>query len=307
MAVKTKESAIADSPARQLAGWARQGFGSFMAAQKILLDLTAQQNALVIGMLRESLSDPPRPDRAFAKIADKGIQNLTDAGKILLDLAADETSLVVDGVKGVIPLPAAAGTVANLIRHRLLTLVDLQKRFLDVAAEEMHEVAEAYQEGKGLMAAGASVGKLARRGLESIVETEKDFLDLAVHEVSAERKADGKERKPPRERYRFVSQLAREGGEKYLDAQKKLLNLAIEQIESAGKVVSGRAESARTGARASLGELTEKSVRNLATAQKSLMDLVVKPGKASGTEPKRKAPRTRPKVAKKARQASASV
>ena len=29
--------------------WARQGIGSFMAAQRILLDLAAQENALLIG------------------------------------------------------------------------------------------------------------------------------------------------------------------------------------------------------------------------------------------------------------------
>ena len=58
MAAKTKESGNAHSPANQLVGWARQGIDSFVAAQKILLDLTAQQNALVIGMLRENLSKP---------------------------------------------------------------------------------------------------------------------------------------------------------------------------------------------------------------------------------------------------------
>ena len=108
MAAKTKESGNAHSPASQLAGWARQGIDSFMAAQKILLDLTAQQNALVIGMLRENLSKPLFwPGDAIATIADKGVQNISAAGKILLDLAGDGTELVVDGVKEVVPLPDA--------------------------------------------------------------------------------------------------------------------------------------------------------------------------------------------------------
>jgi len=296
MAAKTREAGNANSPAGQLAGWARQGIESFMAAQKILLELTAQQNALVIGMMRERLSEPLIPTDAIAELADKGVQNLTAAGKIMVDLAAGESELVVDGVKGVMPLPAVAGTVANLIRHRLVTFADLQKRLLAVAAEQVHEASESYREGKGLMAAGASVAKLARRGLESFVETEKKFLDLAVHEVSAETKAEGKEHKTVRERYKALTQLAREGGEKYIDAQKKLLDLAVEQMESAGKA-GGRPEPLR-GARGSWGELTEKSVRNFATAQKSLMDLVVKPSKAPRTEQKRKAPRIRPRAVK---------
>ena len=74
MAAKIKESENAHSPASQLVGWARQGIDSFVAAQKILLDLTAQQNALVIGMLRENLSKPLYwPGEAIATIADKGV------------------------------------------------------------------------------------------------------------------------------------------------------------------------------------------------------------------------------------------
>lgn len=298
MAVKTRESGVGFWPANQVAGWVRQGVDSFMAAQKILLDLTAQQNALVIGMLRERLSAPPRPDVAIAKIADKGVKNLSAAGKIMLDLAANETELIMDGVKAVVPLPFGAGTVAEVLRHRLVTLVDLQKRLLAAAADQVHEAAESYEEGKGLVAVGASAATLARKGIETFVETEKEFLDLAVKDVGAGTKAGAEERKPARDRYKTLTELAREGGEKYLEAQKKLLNLAIEEMEAVGK--AGRAESAHAGEQTTWGELTEKGVRNFATAQKSLMDLVVKPvkGKTSAPERKRRIPRPRPRPTK---------
>ncbi len=287
MAGKSKESGNAHSPANQLAGWARQGIDSLVAAQKILLDLTAQQNALVIGMLRENLTKLLSwPGEAIATIADKGVQNISGAAKILLDLVGDETELVVDRMKEVAPLPMPVGTVANVLRHRLVTLLDLQKRLLEVAAEQTHEAAESYRDGKGLVAAGASMAELARRAIENLVETEKKFLDLAVHEMSA--KTDGGGHKSLHERYKVLTQLVREGGEKYIDAQQKLLNLAIEQMESAGKTAGKRVESARNGARTSLGELTEKSVRNFATAQKSLMELVTKPVKAKESTPERK-------------------
>jgi len=145
------------------------------------------------------------------------------------------------------------------------------------------------------MAAGASAVELARRGIETLVETEKKFLDLAAHEVATATKGDGDGRKPARARYKVLTELAREGSEKYIEAQKKLLNLAIEQMESGGEVASERLEPAETEARTSWGTLTEKSVRNLVTAQKSLMDLIVKPAKASPTEKKRKPVRVRPK------------
>jgi len=84
---KTKDSSNVLSPKGQLAGWARQGIESFAAAQKILFDLTAQQNEVVMGMVRERLSQARLgPNDTITKIADRGVANLTTAGKILLDL-----------------------------------------------------------------------------------------------------------------------------------------------------------------------------------------------------------------------------
>lgn len=256
-----------------LAVWARQGIESFVAAQKILLDLTAQQNSLLIGMIRERLSEPGfQPGMALARMADKGVENFTTAGKILLDFAAGETGLMVDGVKKGLKLPAAVGGAAELFRHRVETLIGLQKRLLDAAAEQTHVATESYREGKGLRAL-EGVTEFARRGMEDFVETEKEFLDLATEEVSTALRG-GKEAREPGDRSKIVSKLAREGVEKYIDAQKKLLELAIQQFEAKGEV---ERPEARKKARTSFAELTEKSVHNIVAAQKSLMDLAIKP------------------------------
>jgi len=293
MPAKEKVPSPAPSVASHVAGWARQGIESFVAAQKILLDLAAQENALVIGMVREQLSKPVfRPDLAVVKIADKGVENITAAGKILLDFAAGETALVADGVKEWLRLPAAVRAVTDVVRHRVDAFIDLQKHLLDAAAKQTHEAAESYREGKG-WTVGASVAELARQGIEAFVETEKKFLNLVAQEVTTATKG-GKDGHPPaRDRFKVLTELARESVEKYVDAQKKLLDLAIEQMESTGKAAGERLEVVRKEARASWGELTEKSVKNLVTAQKSLMDLAIKPAKAAAEET-RKTPRARP-------------
>src|SRR5271167_409409 len=294
MTARTKESSQAFSPVSQVAGWARQGIESFVAAQKILLDFTAQQNALVMGMVRERLSEPRlRPDLAIAKIADKGVENITAAGKILLDFAAGEAALVADGVKEGLRLPAAARAVTDVVRHRVDAFIHLQKRLLDAAAKPTHQVAESYRQGKGWMA-GASVAELARRAIEDFVETEKKFLNLVAQEVTAATKGGKNGNPPARDRFKVLTQLARESVEKYVDAQKKLVDLAIEQMESTGKAAGERLDVVRKEALASWGELTEKSVKNLVAAQKSLMDLAGKPVKAA-TEETRKTPRARPR------------
>jgi len=284
MAPKTTETHLeAGNP---LVRWTRQGIESFVAAQKILLDLTAQQNALVIGMIRERLSDRRyRPDVVLAKIADKGVENFTAAGRILLDLAVGETEVAVEGLKKGLRLPQAAGALAEVFRHRVETFVGLEKELLKAAAEQTHAVAESYREGKG---PGAVEGltELARRGIEEFVETEKKFLDLATEEVTTVLMG-GKEGHEHVDRSRTLTRLAREGVEKYIDAQKQLLDLAIEQFEPK------KEESEHEGRRkphTSFAELTEKSVRNLVTAQKSLMDLAVKPLKASAPAETRKHP-----------------
>jgi len=280
-------------PARStnpLAVWARQGIESFVAAQKILLDLTAQQNALLIGMIRERLSEPGfQPGVALAKMADKGVENFTTAGKILLDFAAGETGLMVDGVKKGLRLPGPIAGVAEVFRHRVDTLIGLHKRLLDAAAEQTHAVTEAYRDGKGFKAVEGVV-ELTRRGIEDFVETEKEFLDLATEEVGTALKGGKETREPAVDRTKMVSKLAREGVEKYIEAQKKLLELAIHQFETMGEVVE-RPEP-RKKAHTSFAELTEKSVHNLVNAQKSLMDLAIKPiRKAAPPEARRVARR----------------
>jgi len=287
MAIRNQETSHVPSPVGQVGQWARQGIENFVAAQKILFDLTAQQNALVMGMLRERLTVPKfRPDDAAAGFVDKGVKNFATVGKILLELAADETALVVEGVKG-LRLPGAA-TVANMVSHRVDTLIDMQKGLLDAAAEETHALADSYRGGKGF-SGGDNVAELARRGIDGFVETEKKFLDQAAHEVSL--LAKGSKEGAPTHKAKAATELAREGVDKYIEAQKNLLDLAIDQLETTGKAVGERAEAVRKAARTSLAEFSEKSVHNIVTAQKSLLDLAVKPKKASAMEEHHKTPR----------------
>lgn len=293
MTAREKKAPQAASPSSFLTGWARQGVQGFVAAQKILLDLAAQENALLIGMMREQLSKPGfRPGVAMAGIAEKGVKNLTNAGVILLDLAAGETALAVDGVKEGLHLPVAAGAMAEVVRHRVDTLIEMQKRLLDATAKQAHAVAESYREGEGGLAV-ANVAELAGRGVEGFMESEKKFLNLAAQEFSAATKGGKRTHKPPRERMEVLTKVVREGGEKYIETQTKLLELAIKQLEATAKAGTELKEAAQKDALPSLGELTEKSVKNIVTAEKSLLDLAMNPRKGPGREQGRKVRRLR--------------
>jgi hypothetical protein len=280
------------SPTGLLTGWARQGVQSFVAAQKILMDLAAQENALLVGMLREGLSSPAtRIGDSMTGIAEKGVENLAAAGKLLLDLAADETALAVDGIKEGLRLPAPAEAVAEMARHRVDTLIQLHKRLLDATAEQAHAAAECYRDKK-TMNAPARVAELARRGIQEFVESEKKFLDLAAQEVTAATKENKRPHKVPRHQVEILAEVAREGAEKYFDTQKKLLNLAVEQVEETAKIARNqRTDNGRKEMRPFLGELTEKSMKNLVAAEKSLLDLAMKPAHRAAAESGRRTAR----------------
>jgi hypothetical protein len=94
-----------------------------------------------------------------------------------------------------------------------------------------------------------------------------------------------------------LTAVAKEGTEKYIETQKKLLGLAIEQLEATAKAGGERKETVRKEAPPAWGELTEKSLKNFVTAEKSLLDLAMRPMRA-GREEGRKVLRPR-RLAKK--------
>jgi len=247
-----------------------------MAAQRILLDLAAQENALLLGMAREQFGkDGFQPGAALVEMADTGVKNFTAAGKILLDLAAGETEMMVEGVKEVLPLPASAGVVADVLKHRVETLIGLQKELLEAAEEQTRAVAKSVRDGDG-MHAMTHAAELARRGMEGFVESEKKFLDLAAHAVTTAAKGS-KGTKAPRDRMKVLTEMVKEGAEKYMGAQKKLLEMTLEQLETMGKFEHKKAEP--KAGKSVWADLTEKSVKNVVTAEKSLLELAMKPVK----------------------------
>ena len=292
MTARMKKAPHVASPEGSLMGWAREGVHSFVAAQKILMDLAAHEKALLVGMVRERIGKPGfRPGASMVGITATGVRNLTNVGKILLDLAADETALAFDAVKEGIRLPVMAGTMSEVLRHRVDTLISLQKCMLDVTAEQAHALAESYQKGEGMPAA-TSVVELTRRGIEGFVEREKKFLDLAAHEVSVAVRGGKRTNKEPRKRIEVLTTVAREGVDKYIETQKKLLDLAIDQLEATVEVARGRKKAAQQEARPLLKELTGKSVANIVAAEKSLLELAKKPMKRASREEARKGART---------------
>lgn len=287
----TAQSAFSSSAGRVM-NWARQGVESFVAVQKILMDLAAQQNALAIRAMRERIRIPCVRTMAV-NAAEQGIEALTGAGGILLDLAAGETAIVTEGMKEALRLPPVPAAAAEIVRQRLESVIGLQRRLLDSIAEQSKDAANSYADGKGLNVIGHSVD-VARTALEDFVSTERKFLDAVAREVTAAVEP-AKESHKPRPRVKVLTELARDGVDKYVDAQKKLTELLIQQVERNAAASKGEETEPPTP----FSELAQKSVHNFVSAQKSLIDLAVKPVAAKQSTAHASSPRPRRRTAAK--------
>ncbi len=259
--------ARASAPAGVVRYWTRQGGESLAVALQIISDLTAQEVALVIGMLRERIT--LRPAASTVETAGDVVTGFTDAGKILLDLAADESAVMTDALKEALRLRPSFAALVDLIPRGVGTLIEMHKHILEMVAGQTRELVEAYKDDKPLMA-GTRLSKFTRQTIESFIETQKTFLDQVAEQVNIA--TQGKEPKATRrERSKVLTQLAREGVEKFIDAQRGLLEVAMERMEGNERV------RAKPVPRTSLAAMARESVQNFTTAQKSLLDLALKP------------------------------
>jgi len=275
----------------RLASWIRQGFGSLIAAQKILLDLTAQQNALAIGVVRERFKLPQMsPGGMLVGMADQGVASFAEAGNVLLDLAAGETAVLTEAVKGAFGLGPAGATATDVARLRVDSFIEMHRRLLETVSEQMKAVSESYEKGKGLML-GTHAAQLARTAIEGFVETEKKFLATVEEEVAAA-VAGERGQKPVRHRAKLLTQLAHDAAGQYIDAQKKLLDLAIRSVAAeraaAAKLTEGMEEEEP---QTTLADVTEKTVKNFVAAETMLLDLVKHAEKHATAAPRPKARR----------------
>lgn len=246
---------------------ARQGSESLAAAAKIISDLTAQEVALVFGMLRERVSF--RPSAAIAERTDRVVSGFADAGKVLLDLAANESTIMADGVKQVLGLRPSIAALVDLVPRGVGTIIDMHKRVLDSLAVQTQEMVDAYSEGKSLDVR-TRVSDTVRDAVDGFIETQKTFLDEVSEQVTLATEAPKESKAARKEKSKELTELYRQGVEKFIEAQKQLLDIAMERAEAEEGHARSKAE-----ARTTLAELTQKSVHNFTEAQKSLLDLAL--------------------------------
>jgi len=266
-----------------LSGWMQQGVESFFATQRILVDLAMRQNASVMKVLRDRLTDPHHsPTTIMTELAGEGVHNFIEAQKVLLDLAQKQNEIVMSGVKEQIGQTAAAGAMTDLMRRSVDTFIEMQHDFLKTASKQTHAWIESTKAGKPFCS--EHLMDTAREGMEHFINAQKQFLDVVADETA---KATGKHPGGMKKMKKMeLSELAREATGSFVDAQKKLFDIAGKQLNFNMKAASRAADMVKPFPFVSLADLTKEGVKSYVEAQKALMDVMLKPHNGHKHPPK---------------------
>lgn len=275
-----------------LMGWAQQGFESFLATQRILMDFVTNKSTGAIKTLQEGLSDPEHsPVAILTELAVEATANLTEAQRVLLNLAQQENDIVMTGVKDRVSGSETAKAMAERMRAGIDTFIEMQQDFLTTASKHAQKRLQATKEGKA--PDFACLVDAAREGMDDFVRAQKKFLDVIAQDGNKAKaaKADDAKKKAS------VAKLAREAAESFIEAQKKLLDLAGQQVNVNLQAANNAVEMINKMRPHLVPDISGAGLREFVNAEKDLINNMMKPT----AEPKHpKAARTAKRPVRKA-------
>jgi len=290
--VKGPSAAQPSSFLSLMSGWVQQGVESFLATQRILVDMGMQKNSNAIKTVREGLTDPEHSPKAIlTEVAVEGTSNFIEAHRILLNLVQQEGEIVMNGMKERMGSYARAMAMTDLLRRSLDTFVDMQQEFLTIASKHSQNWLQPVKGGNG---DGNQLVNLAREGMENFIRAQKKFLEVVAEE--AQKAVSGKQEPGAKKMVKTeVSKLAREAANSFIEAQKKLLDVAGQQMNVNQQAVTKAKDMIAPFQLLPLADLTNKGVKTFVDAEKALIDSIRdRRGAAKVAEkPERKARRPR--------------
>jgi hypothetical protein len=273
-----------------LSGWAQQGVQSYFATQRVLLDLAMRQNASVMHVLRERLSDPQHsPATLVTELASEGVTNLMEAQQVLLDLTQRQNEIVMGGVKERVDGSSAAVAMTDLLRRSVDTAIEMQQKFLNIADKQAHTWIEAANTGKAFKS--DALVELAREAMDNFVHAEKKFLDVVADETAKATASHHVNRGTKKVNRTELTELARQATDSFIDAQKKLVDVAGQQVNANLKTANKTIDVMGPLPLVPFSDLTREGVKSFVEAQKALMEVMTKPH--NGTKVPHKADRVK--------------
>jgi len=272
-----------------LTGWVQQGVESFFATQRILVDIAMRQNVAATKNMQEGIFDPENsPVTILAELATEGTSSFVEAQKILLNLAHQENEILMNVGKERMAGSVRAMAATDLVRRSLETFIRMQQDFLTTTSKQTLQWLEAVKEGKGYQ--NTHLVESAREGMETFVQAQKKFLDVIAQETA--RAASGKhEQHVKAVKKTELSKLATEATNLFIDAQKKLLDVVGQQTNISLKAATKTMAMLSPSRILPMANLTGDGVKSFVTAEKALIESMIKPRNVARSG-ERRPPRT---------------
>jgi hypothetical protein len=257
-----------------LTGWVQQGVESFFATQRILVDVAMRQNAAATKTLREGIFDPEHsPVTILTELAMEGTSSFVEAQKILLNLAHQENEIMMNAGKERIAGSTRAVAMTDLVRRSLDTFIRMQQDFLTTTSKQTLHWLEAVKAGKGYE--NTHLVELAREGMETFVQAQKKFLDVIAQESA--KATSGKHEPAKAVKKTELSKLASEATNSFIDAQKRLLDVLSQQANVNLKAATQTMKLISSSRLLPMANLTGEGVKSFVTAEKALIESMIKP------------------------------
>jgi len=258
-----------------LTGWAQQGVESYLATQRILVDVAMRQNAAAIKALREGMSADPEhsPLAILTELAIQGTSSFIEAQRVLLNLAQQENEIIMNGVKERMAGSAPTMAMTDLFRRSLDTFIRMQEDFLKTTSKQTLHWLHAVQAGKGYT--DTHLLELAREGMDTFVQAQKKFLDVIAQEAA---KATAEhDHKPHPIKKTELSKLAHEATNSFIEAQKRLLDVMGQQMNVNMKAATRTMGMVSPTRIIPMANFTSQGVKNFVDAEKNIIESIMKP------------------------------
>ena len=177
------------SPHAFLTEMAGESMTNFIEAQKVLLDLSKQQNEILMTAVKERIGRGPE-GRATADLLRRSVDTFLHMQEEYLKIAGKQTHIWVEAARTGKALPGRAPLV-GLAREGMENFAKAQKQFLDVIAEETAKVTGGkYTAIKKIKK--TELSKLARQAAELFINTQEKMVEVAGKQMNTNVKAAGK-------------------------------------------------------------------------------------------------------------------
>ena len=177
------------SPTAILGEAAGEGITNFIEAQRVLLNLSKQQNEILMNGIKERIGQQPTA-HAVADLLRRSVETFIHRQEEFLKIAGTQTDVWVEAVKAGKPLGGRA-PLAKLAREGFENFARAQMEFFDVIAEETAKITggkrTAVKKTKK-----TEFSKLANEATASFIDAQKKLADIAGKQMHANLKTAGK-------------------------------------------------------------------------------------------------------------------